>query len=277
MHPYKLSVTNIDAEFGFGPESSNSWSTYLESDQELVVFLNRAAIATSTSGGADYPEIEISVDQRRAVVTVIDGHLYYTELDAHKHNLKVIAEDVVKLLKGASFEPSSDDEAEEPNEQLHYTHRRSGESLRLFVWCVLLGIIGSCAVIIWSEIRYQPRLVEAPKFVETSAGYTDKIQNLAGVYVNELREGGMIFEIRSDGGFNIYELWESDSKSGFMRMPVESHELKIGRQGDQIAYLAGEIHLIMPRKDGALVLHGLVFHPFDGKARDLGPVRRLTD
>ena len=275
MHPYKLSVNHIDSDFGFGSGAESQWSTRIESDEALVVFLNRVAIATSTNSIVEHPEIEIPAGCRRAIVTAVDGHLFYTELDANKQHLKVVADEVVHLLKGLPFEPMAEVESEEEAEhERHYAHRNSNGGIRIIGWSLLLAILAACSFVLWKEIRYRPSLVEQPKFIEVSEGRSEALKELAGIYIHEYREGGMLFEIQGDGRLDFYELWESRTSKGFVRLPLESHELKVGLHQGEEAYLAGELHLIRPTAEGGLELHGLRFSRYDGRTAELGPVRK---
>ncbi len=146
--------------------------------------------------------------------------------------------------------------------------------MRLVGWAIIMAILSSCSFIIWKELRQQSTLVEKPKFVEVAEGQGERFKDLAGVYIHEYREGGMIFEIDGDGRLDFYELWESKTSKGFVRLPLESHDLKVGLHLGKEAYLADEIHLIRPAADGVLELHGLRFERYEGKDDELGPIRQ---
>ncbi len=276
MH-YTLTVRHINEDFSI-PSSTDTteWQTSFEDNADLILFLNRVAIATSQSAPVDFPEIEIFVDQsfNRFLVKAIQGQLYFT--DPHSQNrrdLKVIPEEAIRLLAGKPLEEVFLHEGED----LGYTPIPQKKS-RWPVFLLRQAIVLISIIVVVLSLRYtinevqeRESLIEVPRFVQDLESEGPLLRAYADVYVSEYREGATVFELERDGTFTLYELWFSQGQNGFVLVPVASHEVSAGLHNGRPAFLAGQYHLLK-LKDESIELHDVNYRRHGKKLSTIGEV-----
>lgn len=278
MTVYKVLVSNVNSDITFEPPVEADWSQRIDTDEELIILLNRIAIVSSQTKPIEYPEVEITVDSRRAFITIVDGHIYYTERNSNRQNLQVVAENVPDLLKGLHVELEKPPEQKREHVQ-HQLPRRykgtggTGGGVRLAFWLIFCGIFGFCVLYVFKELTDRPSLIQKADFIFQSSGMELFLERHAGLYVNDYREGSLVLELELSGQIHLYELWRSPSEGSFIRVPVTHYKVEYGLHADKPALLAASKYVIVPLESGSLSMYGLTFQRHDGVISELGPVR----
>lgn len=272
--PYKVRLSHINPDFGIEPTPETPWSVDVETDDEMVLLLNRVAITSSQEPAADCPELEILVGSKRLLVTAVGGQLYFTEpYSANRQSLKVVPDEIIRLLQNKPLEEVFI-EAEAEEAPVRYSGGASGGSplFKVILWLILLSIMGLSGGVVWKELSYRPRLVIAPDFIPSLSSDSELLRELYGVYVSEYREGGLAFELAEDGRFKLYEMWYSAKRGRFTLVQVASLDVQIGMHADESALLAGEMHLLLPQEEDVISMHGIAFHRHLGVLEEIGEV-----
>jgi len=273
--PYQIRLSHIHPDYSVEPPPKDSWSAVVEEDEALLVMMNRVAIVRSQNPSHEYPVMDVVTGGLRATITVIGGQLYYTDPNMpNRSNIKVVPDGALKLLHGSSLESVQQDEAAalEAAALLSpsaYRRSRIGPRLRGALLVLLLATFVSMMTITWKELSDRPRLVPAYEFVP---GAIDGIgvRAYAGVYVEGIQEGGQVFELTNDGQFNLYRMWRTAEPGGFSLRQVESLPIRLGAHGERPALMAGDFFLLLPRRDGRILMSGVLFYRHLGVLKDLG-------
>lgn len=126
----------------------------------MIILLNRVAITSSQHPSHEYPIITVVAGSIRATITVIGGQLYYTDPNAlNRSNIKVVADGVMQLLKGSSFESVLQSEAATILEEAESADksRRSwfGPRVRghllVVLLIVLLAVLSNTVISTWKN------------------------------------------------------------------------------------------------------------------------------
>ncbi|MGB0416762.1 MAG: hypothetical protein ACPGKS_07935 [Coraliomargarita sp.] len=277
MTVYKVLVSHINPDISFEPIPEAPWSQSVPDDEALIVLLNRIAIASSQSKPLEYPEVEITAESRRAFITIVNGHLYYTERNSNRQNLQVVAENIPDLLKGLPVElekPREETyvrERHQPNRRYHGSGP-SGGVFRAVFWGIFIALFAICAIRVFRELSYRPSLFQRPEFIYQKSGATVFMERYAGLYVNEYREGSYVLELEATGELHVYELWRSPKLGTYMRVPVANYAVQYGLHDDEPSLIADSKYLLKPIDPRALSMYGLEFRRHDGAITELGPV-----
>jgi len=276
---YKVSVTHINSDLTAEPPPEGPWEEVLHTDEALVLLLNRVAVATTQTTFLDIPQVEITVGHKRATVSAIAGQLFYNDAHSKNHqNLKVIADEVLGLLADKPLEEiftdSTEDDKEEGVDRYLMNYRSTGlSSMFSFIFLlVLCSVIGICGRVLWLEFSIQPSLIKPNQFIPILDGEAEIIRKYSDIYVNEYREGGSVFEIDETGLIVFYELWYSEEVNGFVLKQTESFDLQVGTEMNEVAMLAGEYHLLLPKGPDLISLHDLEYKRLRGQLGELGQV-----
>ena len=271
--PYKIRLTHIHSDYSVEPTPTKSWSVRIEEDEELVLMMNRVAITSSQHPVVDFPTMEITLGSTRVVVTAVSGQLYYTDPNSpNRQNLKVIAEEAIQLLHGNPLEIVFQPEAEaETSKPVRYRPSGMGPWPKAVLLLSMAVIVGFCVKVIKDHLGYRPSLVASIRFIP-SIGGGEVFREVHGIYVDQYREGGLVLEVTKEGHFNLYEMWHSKERGGFILLLIESHEVLVGSQDGQQALLAGEVFLLLPQHGEKLFLNGIMFRRYLGTLKDIGEV-----
>lgn len=274
---FTATYKHIDLDFDFERLEESTWSAEYVDEESFLLALNRMAIASSQHAVVEFPEVEILAKNMRVTVRAINGQLFYTDLHSqNRKDLKVVPLEIVRLINGLPLEEVFRQE-EEPDEvyvSTKHKRRRIGTNpltklLALVIMCVILGF---SAKFVWNDITHMPRLHTVPQFIPSLGSEGEVLRKYADVYVSEYREGGMLFKLTRVGELARYEMWFSAERNGFVLIPLDQHEVQVGLHAGETALLAGEIHLLTPAGDEALVLHGITFKRHHGDLSSIGEV-----
>jgi len=281
--PYQVRLSHINSDYSVVPLPIGTWSSVVEDDDDLIIMLNRVAITSSQHPSHEYPVISVAAGSIRATITVIGGQLYYTDPNAlNRSNIKVVADGVLQLLKGSSFESVLQSEAAMLNGEakLADKSRRSRvepsvrRHLLVVLLVVLLAVLCNTVISTWKQLTGGPALV--PIFEFTSGAIAgESIRAYSGLYVEGYQEGGKVIELTDEGQFKLYEMWRSAELAGFTLQQVESLALRLGSQGDEPALLAGDFYLLLPKGDDRILLNGILFRRHFGALADIGELQQV--
>jgi len=281
--PYQVRLSHINSDYSVVPLPIGTWSSVVEDDDDLIIMLNRVAITSSQHPSHEYPVISVAAGSIRATITVIGGQLYYTDPNAlNRSNIKVVADGVLQLLKGSSFESVLQSEAAMLNGEakLADKSRRSRvepsvrRHLLVVLLVVLLAVLCNTVISTWKQLTGGPALV--PIFEFTSGAIAgESIRAYSGLYVEDYQEGGKVIELTDEGQFKLYEMWRSADLAGFTLQQVESLALRLGSQGDEPALLAGDFYLLLPKGDDRILLNGILFRRHFGALADIGELQQV--
>lgn len=277
---YHLRLSNISRNFSLEDGAEVLWTIDVDSPEEFARILNRVAIATSGTERpvVDFPEVEVTVGTRRAVITSIGGELYYTDpRSPNRQNLKVVPEEALRLLDNLPLEqvfgsgPTEEEEDAAP--RARYKGAPGRGRFRRALLAGLFVITMVCLYTVWDTLSYEPRLYVKPDF---SPAPRDRGEALlaewTGVYVSEYREGGRVFELERDGRFEMFELWHSAEESGFRLYPVQRTAAVPGTTDGEPVFLIDGAHLLKPLADDRMELHGVPFERHFGSIGQLGEI-----
>lgn len=190
--PYEIRVTHISEDYTISDDHPGAWTDKIEDPDELILLLNRIAIATTQFPVVEFPEVRISGESRHAQIRAINGKLYYTELkSSHRKDLVVTPDEVIRLLAGQPVEQALRRDSEEDS----YIRPISGghlgaRQLKKTLLLVSLALLAASIFYSWRSLSHQVRLVDSPNFVHTMENEGELLRQYADVYVSELREGG---------------------------------------------------------------------------------------
>lgn len=270
---YELRVSNISEDYTITDDLTESWTCRIEDPAELILLLNRVAIATTQFPVVEFPEVRISWESHHVQIRAINGKLYYTELkSSNRRDMVVTPDEVVRLLEGQSVEQALRRDPEEdvyirPTSGGHLGARQVKNALLV----ISLSLLAASTFFSWRSLSQQVRLVKVPNFVHTMENEGELLRQYADVYASELREGGTVFELTENGEFSIFELWYSPTKKEFNLVPVETYRVSAGLHQGKPALLAGELHLLELSGD-KIVLHGVSYQRYGKKLSSLGDV-----
>ena len=270
---YDIRVSHIGEDYATTDEDSHVWTRTIEEPSELILLLNRIAIATTQFPFVDFPEVRISWDSHHVDIRVINGKLYYTELkSSHRKDLVVTPDEVIRLLEGQPVEQAL---RRDPQEDVYIRPISGGnfDTRRIrnaFFWASL-ALLAASIFYSWRSLSQQVLLVKAPHFVHTMENEGELLRKYADVYLSELREGGTVFQLTEDGKFSTYELWYSRSEKAYNLVPTGSFHVSAGLHQGEPALLAGEIHL-MELSGDKIVLHGKPYQRYGKELSTLGDV-----
>ncbi len=275
MH-YSATFKHIDQNFGFDGDITTSWSKEYSEEAAFILDLNRMAIASSQYPVVDFPEVEVRCHSVRVTVRSIRGQLYFDDLHSqNRKNLKVVPVEVVRLIEG---QPLDEVFKRDPSEEEFYVppkprrRRRNHWLTRVIALVGMFVILGYCSKVIWRDIREQPRLHHAPKFLPTLSEAGEVLRKYADVYVDEYREGAMLFELKENGEFTRYEMWYSGDRNAFILIPVDRYMVQVGLHAGKTCMLAGEFFLLIPSDEESIDLLGVNFKRHHGDLSSIGEV-----
>ena len=273
---YTANFKHIDSDFDFDRLDEGNWSAVYADEDEFILALNRMAIASSLHAVVDFPEVEVLARNIRVSVRAINGQLFYTDLHSpNRKDLQVVPIEILRLIEGKPLEEVFLDEVlpEEVYVPPIQSHRRgSAWFVKLTALLLMFAILGFCGNYIWKDATHISRLHSAPQFLPSLSGESEILRQYADVYVSEYREGAMLFELTRKGQFTRYEMWFSGDRNGFVLIPVDVHTVQVGLHEGKAAMLAGEIHLLTPDDDDAILLHGIRFIRHHGDLDSIGEV-----
>lgn len=275
MMPYDIRVSHITSEYTIEPDQTQEWSVTLSNRDEIILLLNRIAIATTQYPVVEFPEVKITRETRRVIIRAISGQLYYSEVHSDtRKDLKVIPEEAIRLLEGQSIEQAfarkEEVEAYLPGAS---QHSRSSKLVSRLIMSLCTVIFFAAAFYSWSVWSQTSSLITTPRFIHILENEGELFREYADVYISEQREGAMVFELLDDGTLTIYELWFSTERNRFVLFTLESHRVLGGLQGGEPALLAGDFHLFQLASEG-MVLHGTVFTRYHKPLSTLGEVMK---
>lgn len=276
---YKVCLSHIHPDYSVEPPPTETWSAVVETDEDLVILLNRVAIVSSQNLSHEYPVLDVVAGSIRATITVIGGQLYYTDPNApNRSNIKVVADGALQLLHGSSFESVLQAEAAMQNETAAagrvYRRAGLGPRARAILLVVLLVLFGSSMTVIWKQLSYRPRLVPVHEFVPGAIA-EERIRAYSGIYWEGHKEGGTVLELTSEGLFKLYRMWRTADHAGYSLRQVESLPLRLGSQGGQPALMAGNFYLLLPRSEGRILMGGVRYHRHFGTLGEIGELQPL--
>lgn len=152
MTGYKVTVFQVNPDYTLATVSNVCWERRLGTDAELAILLNRIAIATSSGEAIEYPRVEITIEGARAVVTSIDGYLYYSDAQGVRQNIKVVAESVIRLIHGETVEGQVA-ESIAPTTGHAAVKPAPVSSPKRFSWCGPLCLFVACGTLLFSVFR----------------------------------------------------------------------------------------------------------------------------
>ena len=279
--PYQVRLSHINSDYSVVPLPIGTWSSVVEDDDDLIIMLNRVAITSSQHPSHEYPVISVAAGSIRATITVIGGQLYYTDPNAlNRSNIKVVADGVLQLLKGSSFESVLQSEAAMliGEAKLADKSRRSRvepsvrRHLLVVLLIVLLAVLCNTVISTWKQLTGGPALVPIFEFTPGAiAG--ESIRAYSGLYVEDYQEGGKVIELTDEGQFKLYEMWRSAELAGFTLQQVESLPLRLGSQGDKPALMAGDFYLLLPKGDDRILLNNILFRRHSGPLDNIGKLQ----
>ena len=280
--PYQVRLSHIHPDYSVEPPPTDTWSAVVEEDDDLIVMLNRVAIASSQNPSHEYPVIDVVAGSIRATITVIGGQLYYTDPNApNRSNIRVVADSALQLLHGSSLESvlqaeaaMDDDDDESPVASGEYRRSGVGPRARATLLTVLLTVLTCLLATSWKQLTYRPSLVPDYEFTPRAIAGME-MRAYSGIYVEGYQEGGQVLELTDEGQLKLYEMWHSTETSGFTLRQIESLELRLGAQGDKPALMAGEFYLLLPRGDDRILMSGVLFRRHIGSLGDIGKVQSL--
>jgi hypothetical protein len=271
---YEIKVSHISEDYDTpADENAQTWVRRIEEPSELILLLNRIAIATTQLPFVDFPEVRISWESHHVEVRVIRGKLYYTELNSsNRKDLVVTPDEVIRLLEGQPIEQAL---RRDPKEDV-YIRPISGGHLgtrgvkKALLW-ISLSLLAVSIFFSWRSLREQVRLVQAPNFVPTMQEEAELLRRYADVYVTDLREGATVLELTKDRELTIYDLWYSPVEKRYNLVPRERFSVSAGLHYGKPALLAGEVHLLELSGE-TLVLHGVAYRRYGKELSSLGDV-----
>ena len=281
--PYQVHLSHINADYSVVPLPIGTWSSLLEDDDDLIILLNRVAITSSQHPSHEYPIITVVAGSIRATITVIGGQLYYTDPNAlNRSNIKVVADGVMQLLKGSSFESVLQSDAATILEEAELADNKSRRSwfgprvrghLLVVLLIVLLAVLSNTVISTWKQLTAAPNLVPVFDFTPGAiAG--ESIRAYSGLYMEDYQEGGKVIELTGGGQFKLYEMWRSAVLEGFTLKQVESLPLRLGSKGDKPALVAGEFYLLLPKEEDRMLLNGILFRRHFGALDNIGNLQQ---
>lgn len=194
--PYEIQVSHIREDYTISDQHSEVWKCTIHRGDELILLLNRVAIATTQFAVFEFPEVEIQSDKRRVYVRAISGKLYYTEHgSSHRKDLVVIPEEILRLLQGQSVEQALHHDPEDVYVRPDPGRWHGSRSIKYIFLAITLVMLAGSIYYCWRALNYQPRLVEPPRFVHMMENQGELLRKYADVYVSELREGATLFEL----------------------------------------------------------------------------------
>ncbi len=275
MH-YTVHFSHINPDFSVEQRPEAPWSMEAESDEDMIFLMNRVAVTTSQCKVLDFPEMEITVRNKRVTVTSIEGLLYYSDpSSANRRNLKVVPEEVIRLLADVPLEEVFRDASDsEEVRSVPYCRKSNGKRVfRLVVFCVMGAALGFLGRVVWKELIEKPSLLRIGHFIPSIEGNEKILEECSAVYVNEYAEGGLAFQLTENGQADFYEIWYSQERQHYVLVPTESLKVQVGTHAGETALLAGQIHLMLPRQDReSIYLHDLLYRRHHGLLQDLGEV-----
>ena len=181
---YKVRLSQINPDFSFQPPPEGDWTNTIEDDDGLIFLMNRVAVAASQDALVDFPEIEITKGSRRVNVTAVSGQLIYN--DAHtssRQNLKVIPDEVIRLLEGKPLDEVFLDADEKEIEAPEVRYRKSigTPKFKAMALAVMLGSLCWAAFVIKQEYGTSETLIGTPRFIHNTEGAEEVLKNYQGV------------------------------------------------------------------------------------------------
>jgi hypothetical protein len=277
MH-YNVQLTNINPDFSVEPKPEEPWTVRVDSDEEMIFLMNRVAVTSSQETMLEFPELEITVFNKRVLVTAIEGMLYYTEpRSENRQNLKVIPQEVICLLANKPFEEISPDAS--PAE-VNASAANLVKGRGLFSWpvlllaCLVLAIGGGGVLL--KKLTIRPSLVGVPRFIPVFVGEKEVIDRFSDVYASEYSQGALVFRLTQDGQAEFYEMWRSEESKRFILVETESLKLQVGAHEGKVALLAGGVHLLVPKDDNLILFDGNEYKRHRGQLNEIGEVLKLN-
>ena len=277
MDSYKVRVSDINPDFSWDPEPVGTWLKVCEHQDDLVLLLNRIAIATTQGCGAEPPVAEITWGSQRVRVQVLNGFLYYSDLACtSRSNLKILAEEVVSLLSGEQTDAGLQgyqavaDQERSCDTEIRY--RANSHRGRFFLLVACCAVTAFCGYLVLNALLSKPLLVGPPPFTSQEIAGDSLLSDLCGVYVSDFRDGGYVCEIHPEGDFVLYEMWRLERRAGFVLVVVETLALLEGMHYDAPALLAGGVRLIRPLKDGDISMQNIRMMKYAGSVKEIGEI-----
>ncbi|HAV12233.1 MAG TPA: hypothetical protein DCX06_01890 [Opitutae bacterium] len=274
--PYKVRLSHINKDFTFDPYPEGYWSDQVPDDSGLIFLMNRVAVAASQHATVEFPEIEINKEGRRVTVTAVNGQLIYNDTHtAHCQNLKVIPDEVIRLLEDKPLDQVFVGRGDEDSGAKLGSYRKARYSLafQIIIFAMMLGSLFWAGVVYHNEFVVNQSLTEPLEFeAEPDLEDINTSKTFSGVYYNEIRDGGTVFRISSNGIFEYYEMWYS-KQTGLYELHRRLHlPFIVGKHNGELAFLAGEVHLLMPVSDDTIALHNDVYQRSQGPLETFGNV-----
>lgn len=278
--PYQVRLSHIHPDYTVEPPPTDTWSTIVDEDDDLIVMLNRVAITSSQNLSHEYPVVDVVAGSIRASITVIGGQLYYTDPNRpNRSNIKVVADGALQLLHGSSFESVLKADAamvaEEESAANVYRRPERNPLVRTAWLVVLLVVLCSMLVTTWKQLAYRPSLVPDYEFTP-GAMAGGSLRAYSGLYVEAFQEGGKVLELTDAGQFQLYEMWRSEAAAEFTLIQVESLPVRLGSQGQKPALMAGDFYLLLPRGEDRILMSGALYTRHRGALGDIGEVQQLA-
>jgi hypothetical protein len=261
----------MDRDFKVHDDGVDPWDEEIEEDRDLVIFLNRVAIASSQSRAVEHPVVEFSAGKKRASVTAIRGQLFYSDLHRpNVQNLNVIAEEIVgfltdRITPGAHELNPAPAEAKIPMARYSDGGAQTVRVLRAAAVVFLGAILVLCGLRVYQTLTYRPSLVDTPPFVPGVPDEAAFLGRYSGVYIDAVEDAGQVIEITPGGRFRLYELWRKQKEKGFELEPVEDLPVSLGTSEGRDAILAADVYLVVPLTEDRVTLFGELFLRYDRK------------
>ncbi len=266
----------MDRDFRVHETGVDPWETEISEDRELVIFLNRLAIASSQSHAIEQPFAEIRVGGKRASVTAIRGQLIYSDLHrVNVQNLKVIAEEAVGFLTdrirpgSEELDGGGDDEPVVPV-RYHDHGWRTAQIIRGAAFTFLAAVLILLGVRIYEAVSDRSTLMDRTSFVPGLADKQGFFDRYSGIFFDETGDGGRLIEISADGRFRLYQIEGLPGDTGWLREPLEDLPLTLGMSEGREAALGGGTYLLVPLDKNTIRLFGRTFTRYDERADRFG-------
>ncbi|MDP4644290.1 MAG: hypothetical protein NWS71_07605 [Opitutales bacterium] len=273
--PFKVRLSHINPDFTVEPVPEGSWTDEMADDDALIYLMNRVAVSEHGQTLVEFPEIEITKGSQRVTVTSVKGQLFYNDPhSANRQNLKVVPEEVIRLLQDKPLDEVFTNDSEQ-HEAPTIKYQKKSTVAQVFGVLALLGmavVMFICGRVILHEFTYRPSLIVEPKFIHTMEGEQVALKKYSGVFVSEYREGGLVFQLLDNGHSDFYEMWWSPERNRFILILTESHDTLVGINEGKLAFLAGDYHLILPTDSQTMTLHGITYQRHEGSLDDVGEV-----